>query len=110
MTVAELKKIIEKNEWDEKYEKFGIRVQTVPFRLGVVDHCSKVWIDNEETDEELDGICATDLDQPEAAKTIEGRGYFGDYIALIGSSTYSYGQDLGEIILEKDAEVLYIIK
>lgn len=109
MTVAELKEMIDNNNWDIEYGKFGIRIQEQSFELGAIDHNSKVWVDGEETDEELDGVCAIDLDSPEAFETLNGNGYFGSYIALIASNSYEYGFDAGEVIL-KDAEVLYIIK
>lgn len=109
MTIAELKEMIDNNDWDIEFEKFGIRIQEQPFDLGSIDHNSKVWIDGEETDEELDGVCAINLNSPEAANTIEGKGYSGSHVALIGSDRFEYGIDAGEVIL-KDAEVLYIIK
>lgn len=109
MTIAELKEMIDNNDWDIEFEKFGIRIQEQPFDLGSIDHNSKVWIDGEETDEELDGVCSINLDAPEAVECLNGYGYFGNHIALIASDSYEYGQDVGEIIL-KDAVVLYIIK
>lgn len=109
MTVAELKEMIDNNDWDIEYGKFGIRIQELPFELGAMDHNSMVWVDGEETDEELDGVCAIDLDSPEVVEALNGNGYFGSYIALIASDSYEYGFDSGEVIL-KDAEVLYIIK
>ena len=93
----------------QEYSRFGIRIQEQPFELGAMDHNSKVWIDEDETDEELNGVCAIDLNAPEAAESLNGNGYFGSYIALIASNSYEYGFDAGEVIL-KDAEVLYIIK
>lgn len=109
MTVAELKETIDNNDWDIEYGKFGIRIQEQAFELGTIDHNSKVWIDGEETDEELDGVCTIDLDSPEAAEVLNGNGYFGSHIALLAGDRYEYGCDAGEVIL-KDAEVLYIIK
>ena len=50
MTVAELKEMIDSNDWDIKYSRFGIRIQELPFEPGPMDHKSKVWIDEEETD------------------------------------------------------------
>lgn len=109
MTIAELKDIIDNNDWDIDYGKFGIRIQEQPFELGVMEHISKVWVDGDETDEELDGVCAIDLNAPDAEKALNGIGYFGSNIALIASNSFVYGQDAGEVIL-KDAEVLYILK
>ena len=55
------------------------------------------------TDEELDGTCAIMLNDAKLANA-----YFGDHVAIIGSDSMEYGQDLGEIIL-RDAEVLEVI-
>ena len=109
MTINELRQMIDENDWDIEYSKFGIRIQEVPFELGDMDHNSHVWVDGEETEEELDGVCAIDIDSPEAESSLSGKGYFGNHIALIASDRYEYGQDLGEVIL-KDATVIYIIK
>ena len=45
MTIAELKEMIDNNDWDIKYSRFGIRIQEQPFELGAMDHNSKVWLD-----------------------------------------------------------------
>ena len=76
MTIAELKEMIDNNDWDIKYSRFGIRIQEQPFELGAMDHNSKVWLDEEETNEELNGVCAIDLNAPEAAESLKGDGYF----------------------------------
>lgn len=109
MTIATLKEMIDNNDWDVKFSRFGIRIQEQAFELGAIDHNSKVWIDGEETDEELDGVCACDLNSPEASEALNGKGYFGSHIALIAGDGYEYGRDAGEVILS-DAEVLFIIK
>ena len=44
MTVAELKEMIDNNDWDIEYEKFGIRIQKLPFELGPMDHNSTVYV------------------------------------------------------------------
>lgn len=58
--------IANNNNWDS-YEKYGIRIQEQGFELGTVDHNSKVWVDGEETEDELDGICAINLNSPEVS-------------------------------------------
>ena len=36
----------------------GIRIQEdIPFTPGPIDHISTIWVDGEETDEPLPGIC-----------------------------------------------------
>lgn len=107
MTKAEaIKNIMNRiNEIKEnaEYEYIGIRVQENEFTKGALLDNSFVWVDGEMTDEELDGTCAVKLEDAELIK-----GYFGDHIAIIGSDSMEYGQDLGEIIL-RDAEVLEVI-
>lgn len=107
MTKAEAIKNI-MNRIDEikensEYGYIGVRVQEKEFVKGEILDSSFVWVDGEMTDEELDGTCATKLEDVELIK-----GYFGDHIAIIGSDSMGYGQDLGEIIL-RDAEVLEVI-
>lgn len=94
--IAEIKESAE-------YEYIGVRVQENEFTEGEVLDPSFVWVDGEMTDEELDGTCAVRLEDAELAN-----GYFGDHVAIIGSNSMEYGQDLGEIIL-RDAEVLEVI-
>lgn len=85
------------------YEVVAIRVQEVPFELGAIDHVSSVWEDGEETDEELDGICAIRAKDVDKSDT-----YFGDHVAIIAGNRYTYGEDIGEVIIE-DAEVVEIL-
>ena len=86
-----------------EYEYIGVRVQENEFAEGETLDPSFIWVDGEMTDEELDGTCAVRLEDANLAN-----GYFGDHVAIIGSNSMEYGQDLGEIIL-RDAEVLEVI-
>lgn len=86
-----------------EYEYIGVRVQENEFAEGETLDNSFVWVDGEMTDDELDGTCAVRLEDANLAN-----GYFGDHVAIIGSNSMEYGQDLGEIIL-RDAEVLEVI-
>ena len=88
---------------DSEYEYIGVRVQENEFTEGEVLDNSFVWVDGEMTDEELDGTCAVKLEDAELANS-----YFGNHVAIIGSNSMEYGQDLGEIIL-RDAEVIEVI-
>lgn len=85
------------------YEYIGIRVSDNEFAEGEILDNSFVWIDGEITDEELDGTCAIMLKDVELANA-----YYGSHVAIIGSDSMEYGQDLGEIIL-KNAEVLEVV-
>lgn len=86
-----------------EYEYIGVRVQENEFKEGEILDNSFVWVDGEMTDEELDGTCAVKLEDAQLAN-----GYFGNHVAIIGSDSMEYGQDLGEIIL-RDAEVLEVL-
>lgn len=95
----------------------GVRTQEQPFELGPIDHVSQVWVDGDETDEELDGICVTAIgDGPWAESDVRqhasdhdpvGPYYPFDHVALIAYDRCSYGEDEGEVIAN-DAEVVYV--
>lgn len=107
MTKAEaIKNIIDRIEEIEDaydYGYIGIRVSENEFTEGETLDNSFLWVDVEMTDEELDGTCAIMLKDAKLANT-----YFGNHVAIIGSDSMEYGQDLGEIIL-RNAEVLEVI-
>lgn len=90
--------------WDEGWGIVALRAQLEPFELGDLDHNSVVWIDGEETDEELNGACGLGVDDVELINQ-----YFNDHIAIIAGDRYEYGNDAGEIIIE-DAQVVKIIR
>lgn len=94
------KELAEKYFWD--YEIIALRVQDVEFSLGNIEHHSQVWIDGDETGEDLNGICATKLD------FVGKVNYFGDHAAILAGNQYSYGEDTGEVIIE-DAIVLEVL-
>ena len=100
--IKKINETVEELGLEDTYEYVGVRVQEVPFELGQIDHCSKVWVDGDETDEELDGICATMLDKLNANE------YFGNHVAIICGYSAEYGEDVGEIIIS-DAVVAAII-
>ena len=107
MTKAEaIKNIIDRiDEIQDAYDYgyIGIRVSDNEFTKGEILDNSFVWVDGEATDEELDGTCAIMLKDAKLANA-----YHGSHVAIIGSDSMEYGQDLGEIIL-RDAEVLEVI-
>jgi len=82
----------------------GIRTQEMPFEAvgDIMSHTSVVWYDGEETDIELDGVCALDIRQfksIEDAIRASKMSYVGKYTAIIESDYWEYGQDPDEIIL-----------
>lgn len=110
LSAQEIMEMVEEKEWNYDYEVVAIRTQDVPFELGTMEHKSMVWVDGEETGEELDGVSATICTDVKAVKEHTGEnfgGYYGQYTAIIGGNSYTYGEDEGEVVIE-DAEVLYI--
>lgn len=102
--IEEIRNTIEEMQLEDEYEYIGVRVQEQPFELGEIDHISKIWIDGEETDEDLSGICTTKVDSI-AMLPYE---YFGEHVAIICGNYAEYGEDVGELIIE-DAIVSAII-
>lgn len=98
---------IDMAEFEDEYECVGIRVQEDSYgqRVGdVMDHNSRVWIDGDETEEELDGVCAIKSNMTGVACE-----YFGNTVLVLGSNCYTYGEDAGEVIMQEPT-VLAIIE
>ena len=81
------------NKYKDEYNYVGIRFQEQEFELGELDHKSLVWIDGEETEEELEGVCIIDINQ------YNGQKYFGNHAAIICGDMGRMGVDEGEIII-----------
>ena len=114
MKLHEMKELIEKikDEYWMDYGYIGVRTQTQPFALGEMDHRSVVWVDGEETDEELNGVSTTNCESRSVQMHCEDatNGYYGgDHCAIIGGNNVEWGEDDGELIIA-DPVVLYIIK
>lgn len=103
-TIANIRATVEEMGLEDEYEYIGVRVQEQEFEIGAIDHVSRVWIDGDETDEELNGVCATKVD---AIVNLPYE-YFGDHVAIICGNSAEYGEDVGEIIIE-DATVVAVI-
>lgn len=109
-SMKEIVKRINLSEIDEdgRYAYIGIRVQDDAYGMQAgqkVEHNSLVWIDGEETDEELDGVCAVNAD---VISQIDAT-YYGDTVVVLGSQRAEYGEDEGEIIMQ-DAVVLAVVE
>ena len=102
--IEQVKKIAEENDMD--YECIAIRVQEVPFELGEMSHVSHRWDDGDDTGEELDGVSGTKVSSIKANASTT---YYGEYLAVIAGNYYTYGEDVGEVVIE-DAKVIAIIK
>lgn len=86
-----------------EYEYIGIRVQEVPFEIGVLDHISHVWDNGEDTGEELDGVSVLSANYAHLAEQ-----YYGKYLAIVAGNCAVYGEDLGELVIS-DAVVLEVL-
>lgn len=110
MTVKEIRELAEELRWE--YDTVGIRTQDVPFEIGDIDHVSKVWDDGDETGEELDGLCVTDVFANEIKMHLgldDFGSYMGEHTAIVCGDLVEYGVDPGEKII-KNAVVVKIIK
>ena len=106
--IAKIRNTIDAMHLDDEYDYIGVRVQEQPFELGEIDHMSKVWIEDVETDEYLNGICATSVNFMSSVFADDNGEYFGDHSAIICGNEAEYGTDVGEIIIS-DAIVSAII-
>lgn len=100
-TIAAMRKIVADLDLDSKYGYIGIRTQEVPFTVGAMSHCSRVWNDGEETDAELPGVCVTSINACVLPQ------YFGEHVAIVCGNIAEYGEDEGELIIA-DPVVEYI--
>lgn len=108
MSINEIKSIMEDLEWDGEYEVYGIRTQDEEFDAEgeTMTHVSHIWDDGEDTDEELDGVCASTIKG--IAEHVNGT-YYGRHCAIIAGNDYTWGEDANEIIIT-DPVVIRIIK
>lgn len=113
LTIDQIRDLID----DCGFAFIGIRRQEPEFELGPVLHDSMVWVDNEMTDESLNGICALDVDVLERHCNLETsiraaleqcEIYDGEHVAIIGSDSAEWGEDSGERVMQ-DAEVVAIL-
>lgn len=93
------------------YEYIGIRIQEENTnKVGdTMTHCSSVWDNGDETEEQLDGVSAIDIDMAGQLNNADYEGYFGGIVYILGSDNASYGEDVAEIIMQ-DAVVLAVIE
>jgi len=93
--------IIEAAEFDH----YGVRAHRSSAVIGKTLGNSKVWVDGEATDEELNGISTikvkstADLDK--AIGTLQAMYCWdNETIVLVGGFTGSWGEDAGEFVIE----------
>lgn len=94
------REIIEAAEFDH----YGVRAHRGEAIVGKTLGCSKVWIDGECTDADLDGIStlAVTAETIDSAITAIRNMYCWDSetIVLVGGYTGSHGEDHGEYIIK----------
>jgi hypothetical protein len=85
------------------YDRYILRISD----YNNVNQPSHLWIDGEDTGEELPGVCGIDCTSNiiDAVEKIEK--YIGKYILLIGCNRYQWGEDDGEIIAV-DGEIIAV--
>lgn len=98
-TIAEVEDIM----FDEGYTYAGVRIQEQPFELGELDHESVRWVNREETDEGLGGVCVTDIH--DLATSLW---YFGDHAAIVCGNSMEWGNDPGERIIHDPVVVMVL--
>jgi hypothetical protein len=81
-----------------EYDYVGFRVVNAAnesYKIGDIVRPSRVWVDNEPTDEYLSGSCAVNSEKI----NLTGYGYIGDTILVLGSNNAEGGNDPGEIVM-----------
>lgn len=103
ITTAEQLQIIASQIMDKDYyydyDCIGLRVQEddIDSKGDIMRHKSYVWIDGDITDDQLEGVCAVDVE--DADKLSKYSGYPGNYVYVLGSVRARGGNDPGEIIM-----------
>jgi hypothetical protein len=103
ITAKEINKAIETAKTMEfDFPCLAVRVHHKDTEVGAILEPSFVWVNGEETEEELNGTCGIDIDMK------AGCDYMGDCLVVIGGYSKEWGEDAGETIIE-NAEVLAIL-
>jgi hypothetical protein len=88
-----------------EYDAVGLRTTDTPAKSGDI---SRVWDNGDPTDEFLRGLSVTDATnfddawrQHLGADVKRGDGYYpGEYTSIVGGNVKSYGEDLGELVIQ----------
>ena len=89
----QIKNIMERAE----HEHYGLRVTEEALEVGQIPADSRIWIDDEPTDETLNGASVIKINDIDSALKMIAM-YFGDHVALIGYDFAEWGLDDGEHI------------
>lgn len=88
------------------YGYVGLRFQDEPFAVGeAIDHNSHVWDDDNDTGEELPGLCVLREDAVDHVGCYD----WMKHCAIVGYDYMEYGQDYGEHIANNPV-VLEVLK
>ena len=86
------------------YNIYGLRITDDEFEDGeTIYDCSRVWIDNEITEEHLTGLSCVAVPDPQSAAGAIARAscYGGKYVYLLGADEIAeHGEDDGEVVLK----------
>lgn len=111
--IKEIAKTLDIDSMD--YMHIGIRVQEDTYGAKIGDkitHCSKVWVDGDETDEELDGVSALDPSLVKYfPKLYDYSAYIGNVVLILGTDNDTeIGEDVGEIIMDQPTvlDIIYV--
>lgn len=97
---------VSKNISRYDYPILAIRVDSGAQMVGESLPASRVWVDGDQTDDELPGTCGFNVHQMPASYL--DTKYIGTRVILMTGDFWEYGEDDGEIII-RDAKVLAII-
>lgn len=90
------------------WHNVGIRIQDgIQFEAGPLDHVSHVWIDGDDTGEELPGVCAISADDI-GVLCRNAKFYAGDHVAIVVGDVSGMGEDPAEVIFT-NAEVWQVL-
>lgn len=107
MTINEIKELIGK----EEFAHYGIRCEEDTMRqVGEELDNSRIWIDNEPTEETLNGTSCIGIESAEdVGKAMELiKNYYGNCLYIIAGDYREYGEDEGEHIIQNATVVARI--
>lgn len=101
-----MNKTASRTKWGEiiaagEYRYYGVRVLDEQVSVGDEVAPSRVWVDNDQTDEVLPGACALwveSADDLDDVLAVAAR-YVGEHTVLLGSDEWLLGEDDGEIVM-----------
>jgi hypothetical protein len=101
-------------ENNTKYAYFGIRIDDKVYSVGDDVDCSRVWDNNEPTEDLLDGtscIWLYDGDKEKYNAKAESiiKNYIGKHMYIIASNRRQYGMDESEWVLV-DATIVKVVR